>query len=84
VDLGALYAAPVDFAGAVAALDADVLLDLSLKGDLSYYAAAWRGPASKPAAIPTLRPSADGPTALLAARAHLATLGRVAVVDRSS
>ena len=84
VDLGALYAAPVDFAGAMAALDADVLLDLSLKGDLSYYAAAWRGPASKPAAVPTLRPSADGPTALLAARAHLATLGRVAVVDRSS
>ena len=82
VDLGVLYGAPVQFKGAMDAMDAhvDVVLDLSLKGDLSYYSNAWKGTRTDaPKAIPTLRPNADAYTKLLLARADLARRG--AAVD---
>ena len=85
-DLGALYAAPVHLAAALDALVAhapvDFLLDLSLKGDLTFYFANWardntRPRHSTPAPLPTLRPHADAceRLALCAAQLALAHLG---------
>ena len=81
-DLGALYGASVDFKGAMDALHGpdtrpDVILDLSLKGDLTYYGAAWKTGRDDdaPRSVPTLRPNADAARCLLKARADLATFG---------
>lgn len=63
LDLGKLYDAPVRFRETMDALlrsgAADCCLDLSLKGDLAYYAAAWRGGRDALPAFPTLRPLSD-------------------------
>ncbi|KAJ8613644.1 hypothetical protein CTAYLR_003120 [Chrysophaeum taylorii] len=86
-DLGALYDAPVLFSRAIDALIEEaaptLLLDLSLKADLSYYYSTWCQDNKKnnnnkhqlPRAIPTLRPDTNASERLALAAADLILSG---------